>query len=216
VSSDTISAPMTRDPAPTSPPTDDPKSRLLMAAIACIEEVGISAVTTRLIAAKAGTNIAAINYYYASKDQLIDRSLEYSRSEAFVNPLAEFDQFVAQGAAPREALRSVIRAMLRDSLRYPRVAFAHFRDAIENQDYDGIAVRQFNQFLVQLESRLSPTPSQELNQARRTRLAQIWLTISLNAMAPELLRPFTGQDLTVDRDLDRYVDQLLVGVFIDE
>ena len=50
----------------------------------------------------------------------------------------------------------------------------------------------------------------------RTRLAQIWLVITINAMTPELLRPFTGLDLTVERDLDLYVDQLLVGVLIND
>jgi AcrR family transcriptional regulator len=200
-----------------SPPPnpEDPKTRLLLATIACIEEVGISAVTTRLIAAKANTNVAAVNYYYGSKEQLLDQTLEYSRKEGFINPLFDFDQLVASGQSRKSALRSVIRQMLRDSLEYPQVTFAHFRSAIENQESDSVMIRELNEFLKQLDERLVSLPSPELRQARRARLAQVWLAVSLNAMAPRLLTSFTQLDLTEAKDLDFYVDQLLVGVIAD-
>lgn len=194
---------------------DAPKARLLAAALACIEEHGLPAVTSRLIAGKAGLNGAAVNYYFGGKEQLIEQALELTRQQGFVHPLADFDALVAAGSSRRAALRSVLRQMLSDSMNYPKLSFAHLRDAIENQRYDGTSVVQLNTFLRQLERRLGTAASPEQRRARRIHLAQIWSVLGLNAMAPGLLRTFTGLDLKRAQDLDRFVDQLLAGFPFD-
>ncbi len=48
---------------------------ILEAVVTCIEKYGIDKVTTRKIAVEAGTNIASINYYFRSKDELIEETL---------------------------------------------------------------------------------------------------------------------------------------------
>jgi AcrR family transcriptional regulator len=197
---------------PESQPGADPRQRLLAATIACIEEDGISALTSRGIAAKAGLNGAAVNYYFGSKDDLVARALELTRHEGFVQPLADFDALVQQGATPAEAMRSVVRQLLGDSLNFPKVAFAHLREAIENQRYDDTSIRQLNQFLDKLDRRLGPPGPAARRTARRARLAQIWSVIGLTAMAPRLFQNFNGLDLRRPRDLDLYVDQLLLGL----
>jgi AcrR family transcriptional regulator len=49
------------------------EDRILEAAVACIEEYGVHRLTVRRIAAKAGVNTAAINYYFRTKEQLMDK-----------------------------------------------------------------------------------------------------------------------------------------------
>lgn len=190
---------------------DAPRARLLAAALACIEEHGLPAVTSRLIAAKAGLNGAAVNYYFGGKERLIEQALELSRQEGFVHPLADFDALVAAGATRSAALRSVLRQMLADSINYPKLTFAHLRDALEDQRYEGASVVQLNEFLRQLEQRLGASSSPELRRSLRIHLAQVWSVLGLNAMAPGLFRAFTGLDLKNEQDLDRFVDQLLAG-----
>ena len=48
---------------------------ILLATIDCINENGIEHLTTRMIAEKAGANIASINYYFRTKEQLVNQAL---------------------------------------------------------------------------------------------------------------------------------------------
>jgi TetR/AcrR family transcriptional regulator len=54
----------------------DQRARLLDAAIACYGEIGISASSTRRIAAAAGVTPAMVHYYFGGKDQLRDAVVE--------------------------------------------------------------------------------------------------------------------------------------------
>ena len=51
--------------------------RIIQAALAVIGERGTNGVTTRIIASKANVNHAAINYYFDSKEDLIEKALEH-------------------------------------------------------------------------------------------------------------------------------------------
>src|SRR5574341_1009582 len=49
-----------------------PRDQILGAVLTAIEKHGIDSLTTRKIAEEAGTNIASINYYFRSKDLLVE------------------------------------------------------------------------------------------------------------------------------------------------
>ncbi|MEN6463361.1 MAG: TetR family transcriptional regulator [Syntrophomonas sp.] len=53
------------------------RDKIIQAALAVIGERGTNGVTTRIIAGKANVNHAAINYYFNSKEELIERALEH-------------------------------------------------------------------------------------------------------------------------------------------
>ncbi|MDD3269308.1 MAG: TetR/AcrR family transcriptional regulator [Syntrophomonadaceae bacterium] len=52
------------------------KARLMQVTIDVIAEEGFQSVTIRKVAAKAGVNIAAVNYHFGSKDALINEALK--------------------------------------------------------------------------------------------------------------------------------------------
>jgi len=52
------------------------KKRIIQATIICIEKDGIQSLTTRSVAKEAGVNNAAINYYFGSKDKLLEETLK--------------------------------------------------------------------------------------------------------------------------------------------
>ena len=58
--------------------TGEMELKIIEAAIACIEKYGYGETTVRKIAAQADVNVAAVNYYFGSKDELINRALEIS------------------------------------------------------------------------------------------------------------------------------------------
>ena len=64
----------------------DTKQLLIQNTLRLIETQGIGQVTVRKIAAQAGVNVAAVNYHFGSKDQLITAALQTLRDgfgEAF-------------------------------------------------------------------------------------------------------------------------------------
>ncbi|HTP59791.1 MAG TPA: TetR family transcriptional regulator, partial [Spirochaetia bacterium] len=66
-----------------------PRERILAATLDLIEKQGPRQATTRSIAAAAGVNVAAINYYYRSKEALLEAALASSWEHALAH-LREF------------------------------------------------------------------------------------------------------------------------------
>ena len=62
---------------------DSTRQRIILAAIDILNNEGISGITTRRIAQEAEVNSAAVNYYFGSKDNLIDNALNMTLEHAF-------------------------------------------------------------------------------------------------------------------------------------
>jgi len=79
--------------------------------------------TTRRIAEAAGVNIAAINYHFRSKDELIDQAVEAATVEAFKKGM---DVLFAPDREPRARLRDFIAGYAYGLMKFPgltRTAF---------------------------------------------------------------------------------------------
>ena len=60
------------------------EEKIITATVECIEKYGIKGTTIRQIAETAGVNIAAINYYFRSKDQLFEAVFTKVASRIFL------------------------------------------------------------------------------------------------------------------------------------
>jgi AcrR family transcriptional regulator len=92
------------------------KEQLILAAIKLLSESDEpSTITARQIAAEAGTNLAMINYYFKSKDELLNvaigKILE-SSAEDFRNPAANIP--------PKEQLRHMLCSLSETVVKYSR------------------------------------------------------------------------------------------------
>ncbi|XXX74494.1 TetR/AcrR family transcriptional regulator [Sorangium sp. So ce134] len=113
---------------------DDPRTRLVVAAIDQIEKHGVGKATVRKIAAAADVNIAAVNYYFRSKEALLAAALEGS----IRNMLEDTEEFLARMPGdPLEALSGLLGYFLEGCLRYPNLGRAHLHDAFQADDYSG-------------------------------------------------------------------------------
>lgn len=113
---------------------DDPRQRLVIAAIDQIEKHGVGQVTVRKIAAAAEVNIAAVNYYFRSKEALLAAALEGS----IRHMLEDGDELLARMPDdPMEALSGLLGYYLEGCLRYPNLSRAHLHDAFHADDYSG-------------------------------------------------------------------------------
>ncbi|WP_437597568.1 TetR/AcrR family transcriptional regulator [Sorangium sp. So ce590] len=113
---------------------DDPRQRLIVAAIEQIEQHGVGQATVRKIAAAAGVNIAAVNYYFRSKEALLAAALEGS----IRHMLEDGEEFLARMPGdPMGALSGLLDYYLEGCVRYPNLGKAHLHDAFQTDDYGG-------------------------------------------------------------------------------
>lgn len=95
---------------PGRPRADDgnQRERLLDAALAAFAADGIAATSLRGIAAKAGVTPALVNYYFGSKEQLVDAFVA-ERAVPAVGVLRE--SLLAAGTDPRELATAFVRGI---------------------------------------------------------------------------------------------------------
>jgi AcrR family transcriptional regulator len=201
------SADTPQDEGPTAP-----AERILAAALACMERDGIESTGIRSIAREAGVNSAAINYYFRSKDNLIRLALERSLENAFGGTLSELDRLIAEGVPVRAAFARVMDDYIRNVRGFPRLAYAHLREALVNQRYDGDAVKGLNAFLDGLLQRLGPSASAERVEELRLLLVQAWGNLLLAAVLPQLFEPFLTLDFSDGEERARYTTRLLAPI----
>lgn len=104
------SSPVKSKPPSHAPPlAEDTRGKLLDAAGQVFAESGFQAATVREICARAGVNVALVNYYFGDKLELYTEVLRHSVG-ASGNGIIQ--KAIASTAPPPEAFRELIHAML--------------------------------------------------------------------------------------------------------
>jgi AcrR family transcriptional regulator len=130
----------------------DAEGRIISAAIMCIEEYGLQGATIRRIAEKAGLNSAAINYYFRSKDKLLEKAVDISLQNAF-----DWNDYqVPETSTVQERIEAVLMRLIEGAQTYPGLTRAHFFCAFSEGKYDQPGIKRFNQFLEELLQRIKP------------------------------------------------------------
>lgn len=103
---------------PGRPRADDTnqRERLLDAALACFAADGIAATSLRGIATRAGVTPALVNYYFGSKEQLVEAFVA-ERVVPAVGALRE--SLLAAGTEPRALAAAFVRGIHEVVARYP-------------------------------------------------------------------------------------------------
>lgn len=165
--------------------TDTVPEKIVYATIACIESHGISGATTRKIAEMAEVNIAAINYYFRSKEALIGRALEVTLTNAF--DLADTDPM--PGATAQERCLAVMMRLVEGGLRFPGITRAHFHGTLaEGHENPSLRVhleRFAAELAADLGTREGAPPPAELKVA----VVQIVSAVMMLILAPALFGP---------------------------
>ncbi len=92
------------------------RERLLDAAIACFASDGVAATSQRNIAIKAGVTPALVNYYFGSKDKLLEAFI----AERITPVVAELrESLLAAGAEPHALVGAFVRGIHGVVERYP-------------------------------------------------------------------------------------------------
>jgi AcrR family transcriptional regulator len=191
-----------------------PRERIVYAAMACLERTGLQGLTVRAIAAEAGVNVAAVNYYFGGKDALLAEMRARQLATGFLEPLAELDMLLAIPDMPRrEALRQFFHGFIQDMCRYPRTVEAHLHDGLVRQDYSGPAFSGLTAFMEGIlectRDMLAPGSEVEL----RTSVAQLWSAILFLGILPGATSSFLGGSAVDDAALELYAARLVEHFF---
>ncbi len=81
--------------------------------------------TSRGISEASGVNVAAINYYFQSKDKLVDEAVETGTEIAFRKGM---EILMTEGNDPRKRLSDFLTGYAHGSMEYPRLTRAAFNN----------------------------------------------------------------------------------------
>ena len=93
-------------------PAGDTRERVLTAAMQVFAEHGFDGATLREITALAGANIAAVNYYFRSKDELIRHVLDVYVRPIMASRLEALDECERRAGERGPDLEAVIEALV--------------------------------------------------------------------------------------------------------
>jgi AcrR family transcriptional regulator len=126
--------------------TDTVELKIIEAAIDCIEEFGLKGATNRRIAEKAGVNLAAINYYFRSKENLIEKVMETTLHNAF-----DWEDIQKlPGSSAKERCIAVFEDLIEGGCKFPGISRAHFYDLLADGNYESQIVKRYTAFMENL------------------------------------------------------------------
>ncbi len=175
-----------------STPTDSMEEKIITTTIECIERFGIEGTTNRKIAEIAGINSASVNYYFRSKEALLQKVMERTLDNAF-----DWEDFaILGGKTPQERCEAILLNIFKGGINYPGITRAHFHNLVNFGDYDSQVVSRLNKFVESLCDDLI----QHNYSGDRTNLElscyQICYAVFMAVMTPKLFNSLNLEDPT--------------------
>ena len=184
------------------------QGKIIEATIECIERVGIQAVTIRKIAKLAGVNSAAINYYFRSKEKLVEEVMRNTVEHVFEDWREIIND---ESRTIRERLFLLFTDYMEGAIMYPGITKAHMWEPLIDNNYDSLFVKLLNGFLAELAKKLGlelKLPAKELKLV----VIHLFCALSMPVLMPDLYREFydgkTFKEAKVRRALIEHVLQL--------
>lgn len=188
----------------------DVKEKLILATIEWIEECGVQNITSRKIIKRADVNLAAINYHFNSKDNLIEIALNQTLDEAFENMI---DEELLNKQYPKFALYSFFLEFLKGGLKYPGITKAHLYKPIMENEYDTLFTKRWNSFLqtfIQHLSKMLPNMNEEEIELA---IIQTFSSIIFICLAGKLFQEETTLDLSNPKHQQKFIRNLIAKNF---
>lgn len=186
---------------------DSVEFKIIGAAVDCIEEFGLEGATNRRIAEKAGVNLAAINYYFRSKDKLIEKVMETTLHNAF--DWEDIEKL--PGNTAKERCIAVFDDIIKGGCNYPGITRAHFHDLIIRGDYNSLIVTKYSEFMHKLVDDLYKRGVNMSKDQLNLACCQIASACFMAVLAPQLNQASNGFDMK-----DEQTRRLFISVLVDK
>ncbi len=172
-------------------PEESRQQRIILAAIDCIEKSGIEGATIRNIAGRAGVNSAAINYYFRSKEKLLEEVMRATAEHS----LSDLENLVKAGnAEPVQLLTEALTYILEGVVRFPNLTKAHLYEALNHGSYKGPFFARFNEILARLAERVRDPKKADDPETIALKLIEAVSGVVFAALLPKMYKRFAGVD----------------------
>jgi AcrR family transcriptional regulator len=179
--------------------------KIINAAIVCIEKYGVQGATNRKIAETAGVNNAAINYYFRSKENLIQRCMEVTLENAF-----DFQDFEnLPGRTAQERCAAIFNDLIVGGLQYPGLTRSHFYSLLIEGTYESLAVKKLNEFVQHLVRDMQERQIGLDEQRLKLACVQITSAVMMAILAPRLFMTSFGLDIHDETTRKTFVNGLV-------
>jgi AcrR family transcriptional regulator len=185
-------------------PEESAKGRIVLAVIACIERDGLASLTVREIAKEAGVNVAALNYYFGAKEELVSQVLK-DRLDHFVGDALGILDGARESAEERAA--GALLYMLNGALDWPRILQAIFVESAN----DATIGPAFRKSLSQVVKRIGEVLSPDAPSAAVARSAGLVSAVLMPALVPGAFDRLPGLELGSRKRRSEYVYALLAA-----
>jgi len=182
------------------------QEKIIRAAIDIIEKKGIGQITIRRIAHEAGMNVAAINYYFRSKDNLIRLALKQTMNEMIKIPAETLEQ---TDLPPREKLKVFLETFMGGAIQWPGIAKAHLYAPLMENDYSTPFMKHFNSFLNDLTAKIKNLELKHKGKDLKFVVMQMISAVTLPGLMPELFKGFAQLDFGNEKTRKAYIADLI-------
>jgi AcrR family transcriptional regulator len=181
------------------------EERIIQAAIESIEKYGLQGTTNRKIAELAGVNGAAVNYYFRSKEALIERCMQITLKNAF--DWEEFSRLPAE--TPQELAAAISEDLISGACSYPGLTRAHFYDLVAVGSDDAPVIEKINEFGERLVQELRERGSRLDEAELRMAVAQLLSAVLMASLVPSLFSKSLGIDMQAEETRREFVRRLV-------
>ncbi len=186
------------------------KERIFDAAVGCLEKYGLKKLTIRLIAHEASVNSAAINYYFGTKEALIDLVMRKTLEEMVKMPAELFE---AAAGTLGDRLENFFIGFLDGLFQWRGITRAHLYAPLMEGRYDTEFFRKFGAFFEALVGQVTGVdPGFDLERLRLM-LIEIFAAVLLPALMPKAFVGFSSLDFDDAATRRAYVHDVVVRFF---
>jgi AcrR family transcriptional regulator len=182
------------------------RDRIVYATINCIEKQGIDHLTIRSIAREAGVNSAAINYYFRSKDLLVEEAVKLSLYHGF----SDWEKYLNDpGLSPAERFRGFLSDFFEGGMRYPGMTKAYLFDSMMREKYEGLFIPRFNALLDNFAKGLNESNPGVSEDRIRYSVVQVISAITFAILIPDFFKDFLGTGFSDENIRRAFIDRII-------
>ncbi len=182
------------------------KNSILDTALQCIKKHGVQDTTVRTITEKAGVNTASINYYFGSKDHLIEEALD----QHFESLLVDWEVIMERQAMNfKQGLQTLLRDVMQETQENPNLMKAHLYDPLLYNRTDGPFATRFDkflQFLLEQKRKAQPGKSDQVHQLE---IMQLFSGVLFTGLLHGLFEQFDEWDFDNRESRQAYIEEMI-------
>lgn len=180
------------------------EQRILLTAINCINEEGINKVTVRMIAERAEVNVAAVNYYFRSKDRLMEQAMDL----AIANMFEDVDEMLRTVKDGRILVMKLLGFLLWGIEVYPGITRSFLYAPVAGEDNNGPMLSAMQSLTTRLRDRLIELCPNRRREDLEAGIMAVFSTMLIGCVVPEFFKSFTSAGFGDENARERLVAEL--------